>query len=253
MGEAVAVAKEKALSFSEQLTIAMNEQNDAIPADMNRARFAQNCVALLNEHPELTKYNPAMLKAGLLKGAYLGLDFYSKECYLVPFGNQLQFSIDYRGAKKLCKRFSIRPVKDIGAQVVREGDDFQMDVVDGQTTFTFKPKPFNNGNIIGAFAFVIYADGGVSVEQMSKAEIDVTRGKSRAKNAMAWTDFYSEMAKKTVIHRLCKHIELDMNARQRELWGDDMPIDTEKKAQPVDNPFGDVVDAEEEVVDGSDQ
>lgn len=247
MGETVALAKDKQLSFSEQLTIAMTEQKEAIPETLNTARFAQNCVALLNEHPELTKYNPAMLKAGLLKGAYLGLDFYSKECYLVPFGNQLQFSIDYRGAKKLCKRFSIRPVRDIGAQVVREGDDFTMDVVDGQTTFNFKPKPFNGGNIIGAFAYVIYQDGGVAVEQMSKAEIDMTRSKSRAKNAMAWSDFYSEMAKKTVIHRLCKHIELDMNARQRELWGDDMAIDTERQKPVVENPFSEpeVVDADE--------
>lgn len=245
MGETVAVAKDKPLAFSEQLTIALQEQREAIPQDLNMARFAQNCVALLNEHPELTKYNPAQLKAGLLKGAYLGLDFYGKECYLVPFGNQLQFSIDYRGAKKLAKRFSIRPVKDIGAHVVREGDDFQMDVVDGQTTFTFKPKPFNNGAIIGAFAYVQYTDGGVTVDQMSKAEIDITRSKSRAKNAMAWSDFYSEMAKKTVIHRLCKHIELDMNARQRELWGDDMAIDTQPQKPVVENPFmGDVVEGE---------
>lgn len=252
MGETVAVSKEKPLAFSEQLTLALNEQNEALPADFNKARFVQNALALLNEHQELAKYNPAALKAGLLKGAFLGLDFYSKECYLVPYGTQLQFSIDYRGAKKLCKRFSIRPVKDIAAHVVREGDDFRMDVVDGQTTFVFKPKPFNNGGIIGAFAFVQYSDGGVQVEQMSKAEIDKIRGKSRAKNAMAWTDFYSEMAKKTVIHRLCKHIELDMNARQRELWGDDMAIDTEREKPAVDNPFGgedNIVDGEGEVIE----
>lgn len=251
MGETVAVAKEKPLAFSEQLMAALNERKDALPQNLNTARFVQNTLSLLNDHPELTKYNRATLIAGLLKGSYLGLDFYAKECYLVPYNNSLQFSIDYRGAKKLCKLHAVRPVRDIGAHIVREGDDFQMTVKDGQAEFTFNPKPFNSGAIMGAFAFVIYQDGGVQVEQMSKAEIDMVRSKSRAKNAMAWSDFYSEMAKKSVIHRLCKHIELDMNAEQRKLWSEDMAIDTERKSSAVDNPFADadIVEGEGEVVE----
>ena len=98
---------------------------DALPADFNRARFVQNCMALVNDNPELlSRFPQEKLVPGLLKGAYLGLDFYSKECYLIPYGSDLNFVIDYKGLEKLVKKYSIRPVSEIYARVVREGDEF---------------------------------------------------------------------------------------------------------------------------------
>ena len=58
----------------------------------------------------------------LLKGAFLGLDFFNGECYAIPYGNQCQFQTDYKGEIKLCKRYSSNPIQDIYAKVVREGD-----------------------------------------------------------------------------------------------------------------------------------
>lgn len=220
-------AKQKQPTFSMVLTDKLNSVSEALPKDFNKSRFVQNALALINDNPQLQKYNQSQLMAGLLKGAYLGLDFYSKECYLVPYGNQLNYQTDYRGAKKLAKKYSIRPIKDIYAKLVREGDLFEETIENGEQTFNFKPKAFNDGKVIGAFAVVLYKDGGMSYETMSLADLENTRSASKAANSPAWKKFTGEMYKKTVLHRLCKHIELDFeNPTQQTTFYSGVEIET---------------------------
>lgn len=242
--------------FSVVLSGEINRVQEALPQDFNKARFIQNCIAVLNEKPELQKYGAVQLKSCLVKGAYLGLDFYSQECYLVPFGDKLTFMPGYKGDMKLAKKYSIRPIKDIYAKLVREGDEFEEVIERGEQTINFKPKPFNDGNIIGAFAVVLYKDGGMEYDSMSLADLENTRNQSKAKNSPAWKNFTGQMYKKTVLHRLCNTIELDMDARQRELYMSGMEIETDERelahreitenenSEPFDVDEGEVVDSE---------
>jgi recombination protein RecT len=174
----------------------------------------------MNEKPELAKINRAEVIQGLCKAAFLGLDFMNKECYLIPYGNSVQFQTDYKGEKKFVKNYSIRPIKDIYAKVVREGDFFEERILDGQPTVDFKPLPFNNGKIIGAFAVVLYVDGGMEYETMSTEDINSVRNNySKASQSKAWKYSFDEMAKKTVLRRLCKHIETDFESIEaRNTW-----------------------------------
>ena len=173
------------------------------------------------------KNGTGQIKQGLLKGAYLGLDAMNKECYLIPYGNILSFMIDYRGNVKLAKKYSIRPILDIYAKIVRLGDDFEEVINNGVASINFKPLPFNNTGIIGAFAVCVYEDGGLMYETMSLTDLENTRKSSKASNSPAWTRFTGEMYKKTVLHRLCKNIELEFgNNEQRKYFMEDMEIDT---------------------------
>ena len=253
--------KENNSNFSIVLADKLDSVSDALPKDFNKARFVQNALALVNENPNIAKYGQQKIMAGLLKGAYLGLDFYSKECYLVPYGNDLNYQTDYRGAKKLAKKYSIRPIKDIYAKLVHEGDLFEEKIVDGEQSFDFKPKPFNDGKIIGAFAVVLYTDGGMAYDTMSLADLENTRKASKASNSPAWKNFTGEMYKKTVLHRLCKHIELDFeNPTQQNMFLSGMEIETDQQkiaeneiaenANSVDFPEDVVVDSK--VVEESD-
>ena len=222
------VAKAEKQSFSVMLTDKLEGVKEALPKDFNKARFVQNAIALLNDNPQLQKYSQSQLMAGLMKGAYLGLDFYSKECYLIPYGDQLNYQTDYRGAKKLAKKYSIRPIKDIYAKLVREGDEFEEVIINGEQGINFKPKPFNDGNVIGAFAVCLYQDGGLVYDTMSLADLENTRKSSKAPNSPAWKNFTGEMYKKTVLHRLCKHIELDFESpEQRSAFTAGMEIETD--------------------------
>ena len=222
--------KENNSNFSIVLADKLDSVSDALPKDFNKARFVQNALALVNENPNIAKYGQQKIMAGLLKGAYLGLDFYSKECYLVPYGNDLNYQTDYRGAKKLAKKYSIRPIKDIYAKLVHEGDLFEEKIIGGEQSFDFKPKPFNDGKIIGAFAVVLYTDGGMAYDTMSLADLENTRKASKASNSPAWKNFTGEMYKKTVLHRLCKHIELDFeDPTQQNMFLSGMEIETDQQ------------------------
>ena len=231
--------------MAEELSIVLSSElerpsvMDALPSDFNRARFVQNTVALVQENEQLAHMPQAKLVPALLKGAYLGLDFFSKECYAVPYGQQVQFMPSYTGMVKLAKRFSKRPLRDIYGHIVRDGDEFESGMEDGREYVRFKPKPFNDGPIVGAFAVAQFADGGIKVEVMSKTQLDAVKRMSKAQSGTAWKFFADEMYKKSVIRRLCKGIDLDMeNVEQaRIMQAEEEAVEAE--VTEVDNPFGD--------------
>lgn len=204
-----------------------------LPANFNIQRFVNNAVALLNGNETLQKYvaNNAggigQIKNGLMRGAYLGLDALRNEFYLIPYGSKLDFRIDYRGEQKLVKKYSIRPVKDIYAKIVRQGDDFEEKIINGVPTIDFKPMPFNESPVVGAFAVCLFEDGGIAYEVMNKAELDAVEAKSQRSGA--WKDFPNEMRKKSVIRRLCKQMEIDFeNATQYEIFNEDMGMNFDR-------------------------
>lgn len=219
--------------------MALPSVSDALPKDFNKARFVQNAVALMNENKDLAKYPQAKIVPGLLKGAYLGLDFFNKECYLIPYGQDLQFQVDYKGSIKLAKKYAVRPVDEIYARIVREGDEFSEEVRDNEPIINFKPKPFNNGKIIGAFAVCQYKDGGSKVEVMSIDQLDAAKRMSKAQTGTAWKYFAEEMYKKTAIRRLCKGIPIELeNSTQEALMHDDTIIESEGRVVEEEvNPF----------------
>ena len=210
---------------------------EALPRDFNRARFVQNTLALVHDNEQLSKMPQSKLVPVLMKGAYLGLDFFNKECYAVPYGQQLQFMPSYTGMVKLAKRFSKRPIKDIYAHIVHDGDEFESGMEDGQEFVKFNPKPFNDGPIVGAFAVAQYQDGGIKVETMSKQQLDAVKRMSKAQSGTAWKFFADQMYQKVVIRRLCKGIDLDMETieQARILQQEDESQEVEVE---VDNPFG---------------
>lgn len=201
----------------------LTEHSAALPNDLNKQRFILNCISLVKDNANsFSGAAPEQVALVLAKGAYLGLDFMNKECYAICYGGNLQFQTDYKGEIKLCKKYSRNPIKDIYAKVVRAGDDFQESIVNGQQSVTFNPKPFNNGEIIGVFAVCMYQDGSMIYDTMSKEEVDATRKNySKAPNSAAWNKSYGEMAKKTVLRRLCKLIDLDFdNIEQKKAFED---------------------------------
>lgn len=253
------MANEIVQSFSEQLSDKLISVENALPKDFNRERFVQNCLAVMNDNPQLVKMNRALVIQNVLKAAYIGLDFANKECYLIPYGNNIQFQTDYKGECKFVKRYAIRPIKDIYAKLVRKGDSFEEKVIDGQPSIDFKPVPFSDEEIVGAFAVVLYDDGGMEYEVMSTKEINEVRtGYSKMANGPSWKKSWGEMAKKTVLRRLCKHIETDFESNEaRKAWEDGSDLDSNviNRVTPSEinaNPFETEIVQECEVIEHTD-
>lgn len=197
----------------------MTEKKDAMPPGFNQQRFALNCVTVIRDMMKDSRKRENLMTVDInsivlcmIKGAYLGLDFLNGECYVIPYKGEMKFQTDYKGEIKVCKRFSGDPIKDIYAKVVREGDEYNEGVEKGVQVLNFKPVPFSNKQIIGAFAVVVYADGTIKYDSMSKEEIEHTKTTySKAANSQAWRDSFGEMCKKTVIRRLSKLVDLNLD------------------------------------------
>jgi recombination protein RecT len=216
------------VTFSHQLATVLKDNVGALPDGFNKERFVQNSLALLNDTPKLAKFPKPQIISGLMKGAYLGVDFFNKEAYLIPYGTQLNFQLDYKGAKKIAKQHSVRPIKEIYAEVVRDGDIFSIDVDNGDRHVVFKPQPFSNKEVVGAFAVAVYEDGGILTDMMSKEELENTRKHSKSADYGPWVDFTNEMYKKTVLKRLCKQIEISFdNPEQTGAYMDDNDLETD--------------------------
>lgn len=219
--------------FRDELIVRMDEPNTALalPKDLNKSRFALNAVAFLKGA------NSAVMECGqqqiigcLMQGAVLGLDFMAKDCYAVPYKGKLEFMTSPTGDIKLVKKYSKRPVKEIDAKLVREGDKFEYTCHDGEYSFTYSPKPFSKEPIIGAFAWVEYVDGGMLLDVLDKEELDAARSQSRASNSPAWTKFTTEMYRKVAIHRVCKKVTKEFeNPTQQEIFDDGTAIVTDDR------------------------
>lgn len=224
----------------------LDKEQEALPQGFNKRKFISNAIEVIKHNPDLALMAKADNKNGrmqlmscLTRAALLDLDAANKEFYLVKYGNSLEFMISPKGARRLIVKYSHKPVKDVSAFVVREGDEFTYTDEGGNKTFTFKPKPFNDGEIVGAVAYAKFEDDTLQVEILNKKDIEAARGQSKAKNSPSWSRFYDQMSIKVAIHRLSKSITLDFeNAMQADSLVSGIEIENNKvSAKKADNPF----------------
>ena len=249
------MANELIQSLTNDLNTSLDYVKEALPKDFNAQRFLQNTIAVVKSNPSLTQYNKKDLLTASLRAAYLGLDFMNGEAWIVPYGNSVQFQLGYKGACKFVKKYSIRPIADLYAKVVRKGDKIEYGVKDnGEPYLEWKPVPFNADAILGVFAVAEFKDGKMLFEVMTTNEVNAIRNKSKCGTKGPWVDHWEEMAKKTVLKRLCKNIETDFdNTEQREAWESDNEVyDNRPAPNEVVDAFSDTpeeVTVESEVVE----
>lgn len=143
----------------------------------------------------------------LMDMAVQGLSPAKKQCYFIVRGGKVQLQRSYFGTVAVLKRLD--SVKDIDAQVVHEGDEFEIgaDEVGHLVVKKFVPK-FENLDkpLIGAFAFIVMTDGRVAYTVMTKKQIETSWKQSSQRDNKVQRNFSDEMAKRTVINRAAKMI-----------------------------------------------
>ena len=171
-----------------------------------------------NKKPALEVCTPGSIHNALLNMACQGLNPAKNQCYFVVYGTQLQCIRSYMGAQMTAK--IVNPsIKDIRAQVVHEGDTVEVDVVNGQNVIkkhTPKSMFASKADIVGAYALAVGHDEKIiDIDIMSMDDIKSSWKQSKV-NPVAESGavnqgsthgkFTAEMAKRTVINRLCKRI-----------------------------------------------
>ncbi len=179
----------------------------ALPKHIPIDRFIRISMSALRTNPKLQKCSQASVMASLLTMSQLGLEpGVLGQCYLIPYGNECQFQISYKGMIELLRRTG--QLKDIYAYTVKEKDEFSIEY-GLHRDLKHIPNMNENSEVIGYYAVAILKDGTATFEFMTKLEVEA-HGKrfSKAYNSTTspWKSDFDEMAKKTVIKKLLKYL-----------------------------------------------
>lgn len=195
-------------TVTERVT-AMQSEGLALPKNydysnaLKSAFFTIEKVQDRNKQPALKVCDKSSVANSLLNMVIQGLTPAKTQCYFVVYGTELQLQRSYFGTQAVLKRLS--NVKDIWAEVVHEGDTFEIGSDRGRTVVKeFEPKFENQDNpIVGTFAVIEKNDGELVYTIMTKKEIDQSWSKTRS-GGKVQKEFPQEMAKRTVINRAAK-------------------------------------------------
>lgn len=214
-----------------------------LPSVCTPERFARVALSCLRKNQKLvaalqTSDGRTSLAQQFMKCAELGIEPDGRRAYLIPYKNDIQLIIDYKGIAELAMRSG--KISNIHADKVCDNDEFEYNVGSIEKhRIDFKK---DRGKAYAYYAIVTFKDGTKKCEVMSKAEIDGIRRRSKSANNGPWVTDYDEMAKKTVFRRLSKWLPLSPEM-QRVLDIDDE--DFVKGRHIVDIPVDESVAPEE--------
>lgn len=160
--------------------------------------------------------------------------------HLVPYGDEAQLVLDYRGLLQLVRRSG--ELRKVEARVVRQRDQFayqlglhpMLEHVPYQPPLGATGAELDPGPMVYTYAVAwLKGDPEPQFDVMSAAEVDAIRARSRAGRNGPWVSDYFEMAKKTVLRRLCKLLPINPAAQQalaREDEVDGTAVDVSPRA-----------------------
>lgn len=150
----------------------------------------------------LEKCSKESIANSLLDMVVQGLSPAKTQCYFVPYGQTLKMTRSYFGTQAVLKR--LKEVKDVWANVIFEGDQFDIEIIEGRETLKEHKTSFVNRDnpIIGVYCIIEKEDGEQVLTTMTKKEIDAAWSQAKTKNVQ--NKFPQEMAKRTVINRAAK-------------------------------------------------
>lgn len=220
----------------------------ALPAHIPAERFKRVLLTAIQMNPKLVVADRVSLFNSAMKAAQDGLLPDGREGALVIYNTKMKVG----NAEKWVDavqwmpmiagiRKKVRNSKEIAtwdAKIVYERDEFYYE--DG-LELILKHKPYLDGDpgqVRAAYSVAKLKTGEVSVEVMTKFQIDRIRAMSKSKDKGPWVDHYAEMAKKTVARRHSKVLPMstdldDLIRRDDDLY--DMASASDKAA-PVRRP-----------------
>lgn len=177
----------------------------ALPKHMTGDKFTRVAITTIRNNPKLMNCNQMSLLGSLMTAAQLGLEpGVLGQCYLIPYGNECQFQISYKGMIELLRRSG--QLKDIYAYTVHENDEFDMEY-GLDRNLKHRPNRDNPGNATGYYAVAILKDDTKSFYYMTKKQIEEHKSKfSKASKSGPWVTDFDEMALKTVIKKMLKYL-----------------------------------------------
>lgn len=213
------------------------------------AGFMSSIIAVTNNNKYLAKANPATVIGAAAQAAMLDLPINQSLgfAYIVPYGNEAQFQLGYKGYIQLAQRSG--QYVDIGAKTVYEGElEYENRLLD-----KFKFGERTGDKVIGYLAYFRLTNGFEKMLFMTLDEMQA-HAKKYSKNYKGGTDKwgltdFNTMAEKTVLKRLLsKYGPLSIESVQMsQALSNDGSVISMNKDGEFDVDFdGETIDAEYE-------
>ena len=169
---------------------------------LNAEQYVRAALTLIKQTPALANCNPRTILGGMMTAAQLGLEFGPLgHAYLVPFKNngrqEAQFILGYKGIIDLCWRSG--NLESIVAREVCENDEFDFEYGLADSLHHKTDPRRERGPAWCYYGMAKFKDGGHTFVVLGKPEIEMHRGRSKAKDNGPWKSDYDAMARKTCI------------------------------------------------------
>lgn len=193
----------------------------ALPGHMTAERMVRVALTVVNNTPALKACSIPSLASCVMQASQLGLepDNVLGQAYLVPYKKhgkpEAKFIIGYKGLIALARRSG--DIASIHAVAVYKDDEFHYERgLEEKLQHVPSRNPDNHSpaDLVAAYAVARTKDGSVQWDVMERWEIDLIRSRSQAGRSGPWVSDYPEMAKKTVLRRLCKVLPLSAEVQR---------------------------------------
>ena len=257
-------------AFIDGLSMQLQEKTKyglSFPADYNPTNALMGAYLIMKETTDkngkciLESCSQASIANSLMDMATLGLNASKKQGYFIAYGGKCQFQKSYFGNITLARRNGL---KTINAEIIYDGDTFKYHIENGMKVIDVHEQDFmniDNDKILGAYAVAVMDDGRKVVEVMNinqlKKAWNQRMGGLKEDASSTHMKFKDQMAKKTVINRLCKLIgntSTDGNISEIsdrldevadvDMVAEDVAYDIENNANQIE--FSEVVEPQDE-------
>lgn len=202
-----------------------------LPRHLTPERMMKLALVAASRNPVLLQCDQRSILQSVMAAAQLGLDPSGTlgSAYLVPYRNRKKGTFEcqlipgYRGLIDLARRSG--EIESIEAHVVFERDHFEI-AYGLEPQLVHKPHLGPDpGNVILVYAIARLKGGARQFEVMTRAQVESVRARSRAADDGPWKTDFDEMARKTVVRRLCKYLPLSTElAEALSLGEEESPV-----------------------------
>lgn len=206
-------------AFIDGLSAQLKEKEQyglSFPKDYNPTNALMGAYLIMKETKDkngkniLESCSQVSIANSLMDMVTLGLNASKKQGYFIAYGGQCQFQKSYFGNVAIAQRNGL---KSVNAEIIYKDDNFRYHIEDGMKVIDIHEQDFmniDNDKIVGAYAVGIMEDGRKVVEVMNinqlKKAWNQRIGGLKEDASSTHSKFKDQMAKKTVINRLCKMI-----------------------------------------------
>ena len=189
----------------------------ALPQHVTPERLLRIALSEVRRNPKLAQCNAASLLSAIFTCAQLGLEPGGAlgHAFLVPYRDECQFQIGYKGMIELARRSG--QIQSLSARCVYENDAFEYSY-GLHEDLQHRPATGARGQLTHAYAVARLMDGGIQFEVMDRMELEEVRDGSQGyktavkygKKDTPWISSFDEMCRKTVIRRMFKYLPVSV-------------------------------------------